>query len=122
MDAIYTKIIRDIKEKSRKGLIAWTPSSHGDTYQANLGKGAIMIMSDDNEYGDSTDSYSQNERIIASLSFLNERGEVFNGIYCFSTLDECNNDLKEIYESAHNSYMQIDETLQSMLDDLNSRK
>lgn len=40
---------------------------------------------------------------------------------CFYEHDEGYEDLKAIYEAAHNNYMQIDETLKSMFDDLNNR-
>lgn len=123
MDSIYANIIQDIKEKSHKRLIGWMSSSYEGVYEANLGKGSIMITFDLAEYEEykSNTKPSSNSPIV-SLSFLNERGEVFKSIDCYSTLDSNFNDLKEIYESAHNNYMKIDETLQSMLDDLNGRK
>lgn len=122
MDTTFNNLIHSIKEKSGKGLIAWFPSSFDNVYQADLGKGAIMIMFVDEDKLPSVNLRIPGSSPIASLSFVNERGEVFNSINCYSTLDECYDDLKEIYESAHNSYMKIDETLQSMFDDLNSRK
>lgn len=122
MDTTFNNLIHNIKEKSGKGLIAWSPSSFDNVYQADLGKGAIMIMFVDEDKLPPVNLRIPGSSPIASLSFVNERGEVFNSINCYSTLDECYDDLKEIYESAHNSYMKIDETLQSMFDDLNSRK
>ena len=122
MDTTFNNLIRGIKEKSRKGLIAWSPSSFDNVYQADLGKGAIMIMFVDEDHQPPVNLEILRSSPIASLSFVNERGEVFNSINCYLSQDEYYDDLKEIYESSHNTYMKIDETLQSMLDDLNGRK
>lgn len=119
MDSTYSRIIWEIKDKSKVGLIAWHPSSYADVYEAQLGKGAITIMHNLNAADGCTTEY---EPPIATLSFLNERGEVFNSIHCYKESDTAYKDLKSIYEYAHNSYMKIDETIQSMFTDLQSRK
>ncbi len=118
MDYIYRRLVDDIRDRSREGKISWSPSSYSGTYQATLGKGVIMIsrdVSDDDNYpADYTPP-------MVSLSFLNERGETFNSINCYTTHDELYDDLMAIYEAANNNYMKIDETLKSMIDDLNNR-
>lgn len=119
IDPTYTSLVNEIKEKTIKGLLPWIPSSYASTYETPLGNGAVTIMFDDARsggFGISSD-YSP----IATLSFYNARGEVFNTISCYLADDEFYADLKAIYDAAYNNYMKIDETLKSMFDDLNSR-
>ena len=118
MDPTYRRLVLDIKDKSERGLIAWTPSSYADTYQANLGKGVITIMHDLDDHPDCPADY---ESPIAVLSFLNERGEIFNSIRCYTALDTDYPLLRDIYDATHSNYLKVDETLQSMFDDLNNR-
>lgn len=117
MDLIYQRLINDIKNKSQEGLISWSPSSYSGTYQATLGKGVIMISRDLNENESYPADYTPP---LASLMFLNERGETFNSINCYTEQDEMYDTLREIYEAANNHYMKIDETIKSMIDDLNN--
>lgn len=115
MDATYARLLSEIKEKSKKGTISWSPSSFVNTFEAPLGTGSIMITHDPNVQLQHCDTP------LASLSFINERGEVFHTIDCQSTLDTEYADLKEIYDSAYENYMKIGETLKSMFDDLKNR-
>ncbi|MDE6338553.1 MAG: hypothetical protein K2K97_02050 [Muribaculaceae bacterium] len=118
MDSTYYRLLKEIKEKSRRGMIAWSPSSYSATFQAPLGKGMITIMFDPELPATLPVDY---DPPVATLSFLNERGETFNSINAFSTKDDYYTDLVEIYTSARNGYMKIDETVQSMFDDLQAR-
>lgn len=115
MDTTYARLLSEIKEKSKKGTISWSPSSFVNTFEAPLGTGSIMITHDTNP------TFQNDSSPIASLSFINERGEVFHSIESMSILDAEYSDLKEIYDSAYENYMKIGETLKSMFDDLKNR-
>ncbi len=117
MEFNYNSLIKEIKEKSYAGLISWVPSSYNSTYQAEVGKGIIMVMLDLEQ-----DNNNPFDEPIASLTFHNDRGEAFHSINCYTFVDPLYEDIKDIYEAAHNSYMKIDETLQSMIEDLNTRR
>lgn len=119
MDARYTLLIDELKRKSKNGLIEWTPTGLIRTYQTKIGNGSITIMFDDSYDAESPVDY---EAPIASMSFFNERKEVFHQINCFCETDKEFEDLKDIYNSAHNNYMKIGETLKSMFTDLSNRK
>ena len=108
MDIVYLTLVEDIKEKSKEGLIEWAPNSFGRSYKAKLGSGAITIT-----YLDPDDESNQvnPDTPILILSFLNYRGDVFNSIYCYRKEDENYNNLMSIYNSAHNNYMKINDTL-----------
>lgn len=116
-DSTYDRLLRQIKKGTKEGRIAWAPGSFVDSYQAPLGKGSVIVT-----IPNLNDSYGIREDVpIATLQFLNERGEIFNTIACCYESDSEYKSLKEIFDNARNSYMQIDETLKSMFDDLESR-
>lgn len=117
MEDQYKWLATEIRLKSQQGLIPWSPSNYQDTYEASLGKGAIIIT-----YNDLSEGYCE-EHPVYTLSFVNERGDVFHSMNAFSK-DQLSPDydlLKDIYEFAHRSYMKIDETLRSMFEDINSK-
>lgn len=116
MDATYHMLVNDIRDKSKKGLITWEPSSFSNSYQATLGNGAIVIT-----HCDDAEIYDNDIPPTLSLSFLNERGDIFHEIKSYTIKDEGYQELDEIFQSAHNTYMKIDETLRSMIQDLHSR-
>ena len=117
MEEQYKKLTEEIRQKSKECLIAWTPSNYNDTYEATLGRGAILI-----EHNEPSEEYYP-ETPVYSLSFLNERGEVFHSIKVFHEFVDTDKFqcLKDIYEYAYKSYMKIDETLKSMFEDINSK-
>lgn len=107
----YIALLKDIKEKSEKGLINWTRGSDPYTYKARLGLGSITIYYNPFDLGDPILDIPPT---ILSLSFINGRGDIFATVSSSGDKDENFEDLMQLYNSAHNNYMKIDETLQSM--------
>lgn len=110
----YSSLAKQIMEISKKNLLIWSPTSYTNTYQAKLGKGAVSVY----YVGDDCSSLNYDE-IVASLTFENERGETFGGIYCKDTTDPDYTTVKGIYDNANDSYMKISDTLKSMMDYIN---
>lgn len=118
MEEQFIRLTEEILSKNKRNLISWSPSNYSSVYQAPLGKGVIMISFDEDGPHSNPEG---NLYPIYSISFINERGEKF---FSFGAIDEDDlyyELLKEIYQTAHSSYMKIDETLKSMFDDLRSR-
>lgn len=100
-----------IRSKSLQHSLEWMPSNYANSYQSDLGNGAIMISFNGEEY-----DIDGNPLPIFNLAFINELGKVFHTIAVYSTTDDKYEMLKDIYDSAYDSYMKTDETYRSMMD------
>ncbi len=118
MDNQYQLLADQIRFESRFNHLTWSPSNYLNTYQTPLGIGTIMIMYDEDAPREAANGYPNP---MYTLSFINERGETFHSLVAIDDADSNYELLKEIYESAHNSYMKIEETLKSMFDDIFKR-
>ena len=100
-----------IRSKSLQYSLDWSPSNYANFYQTALGNGVILISfsEDDVDFN--------GERVPElSLSFINERGQTVHTIAAYTQFDAEYEMLKDIYESAYDSYMKTDETYRSMMD------
>lgn len=118
MEEQYINLAEQILNKSKRNLISWNRGNYDDTYQTALGKGVIMISFDNKEPRFDPEG---NQYPLYSLSFINEKGETFYSIYSVDKDDAYYDLLDKIYKQAHSSYMKIEETLKSMIDDLMNR-
>lgn len=114
----YVQLAIEILAKSKRDLIAWGPSNYANTYQAPLGKGIIMITFDSDSPSYDPDG---NQFPMLNLSFINARGETFHSLTAYDEKSTYYELLRNIYVQAHSSYMMIDDTFKSMMDDLRSR-
>lgn len=108
----FEKLAGIIRTKSIQDALIWSPSNYVNSYQTTLGIGEVLITfnEEEPEYGDPIPEYS--------LSFINERGETIYSIDAYLSSDKEYDMLKDIYESAHDSYMRTEDTLKSMFDDI----
>lgn len=117
MDIKYQTIIEKIRNNSSKGLISWTPGSYASTYYANIGNGSVSVFHDTEPDPMLPVGFPSP---IGVIKFMNSRGEEFKSFQVFYTTDEDYELIRDMYDIAHNSYMMIDETLRSMIDDLDN--
>lgn len=110
----FLRLARLVREKTKRNAINWVPGSVVNSYQSSLGKGGILIIYDEEEFPLPDGSFNP----LIQLSFLNERGDFIGSVNCETIKDENYELLKEIYDSAENTYKKIDETIKSMYDDL----
>ncbi len=107
----FLDLTKRIYDKTKHNLINWTPGSSLNSYQAVLGNGAILIWINE-QYPEDYD------KPLIGLTFINDRGECIGTVNCYSSSDSDYEILNQIYSSAVNNYMKIDETIKSMYDDL----
>lgn len=100
-----------IRSKSLQHSLEWTPSNYANSYQSDLGNGVILISFSEEEY-----DINGVQIPVFTLAFINERGNTFHTIAVYSSSDEKFEMLKDIYDSAYDSYMKTDETYRSMMD------
>lgn len=125
----FKKLAEEILKKSKQNLLPWHPGNYTGCYETGLGQGAVVILHNTlstDFYGNPIDD--EDSPPTYSLSFLNQRGDSIGSLdtYIYEkanipSLDAEFSLLKEIYETAHNSYMMTDETLKSMFEDLLSK-
>lgn len=112
----FESLARMIKSKSTQQALDWSASNYANAYQTPLGTGIIMIShSEDNGY------YGSEPIPQYSLAFINEFGVTFHTIDAYLSTDPEYEMLKEIYDSAYDSYMKTDETYKSMVRDIMSK-
>lgn len=104
-------IAEKIRDNTKSGQLTWTPSTRAKTYKAKVGNGTVTITYS----SDPMNPFAKTGEMI----FLNERGDSI-GALNFSYLNPGKIEplIEEIYKLAENSYLKIDETLQSMLSSL----
>ncbi|MBD5206047.1 MAG: hypothetical protein HDS84_06685 [Bacteroidales bacterium] len=113
MEQRYKTLASEILSKVDK--LQWKRSNYADSYEVSLGKGTVIIINN---------KQRQRENPFLNLPlydlrFLNERGEVVYSIEANNTvLDENKALLEDLYNKAYHTYMQTEETLRSMFDDL----
>lgn len=107
----FENLAKLIRSKSLQYSLDWSPSNYANSYQSTLGNGTILIT-----YNEETDGYNGEQIPEFTLSFINERGETIHAINTFLKSDSQYELLKDIYESAYDSYMKTDDTYRSMMD------
>lgn len=114
-DRRYIELARLIIEKTNERKVSWQPSSSNHTYQAIIGMGAVLVY---------LDLYANNgciegiESPIGYISFLNNRRESIHNITVFNEDDENFAIIQDLYNQARESYLNTDETIKSMFDEL----
>lgn len=109
----FEHLAKIIKSKSQQQVLEWSASNYANAYQSPLGKGVIMITHNQEDGG-----YISEPIPEYSLAFINELGVTFHTIDAYLSSDEDYQMLKDIYESAYDSYMRTDETYKSMMEDI----
>ncbi|MDE5886081.1 MAG: hypothetical protein K2H46_00675 [Muribaculaceae bacterium] len=112
----FEQLARMIKSKSQQKALEWSASNYANAYQSPLGKGVILITHNEDE-----GSYGTDPIPVYSLAFINELGVTFHTIDAYLSSDPQYEMLKDIYESAYDSYMRTDDTYNSMMSDILSK-
>lgn len=105
-----SKIAEILRVKTQQKTLSWTPTNSVDTYELNLGKGYVLISKPSDPF----------DTCLYNLEFLNSSRERIGYLIALSEEDPDYPLLKDIFVNAENSYLQIDETLMSMLNVLES--
>lgn len=116
MEHRYRMLAEEIRNKASR--LDWNPSNYSNSYELSLGTGHVVITNNN-------DLLTHNPLAVLpaySLRFLNERGQTVHSIESDKTrADENKELLEDIYNKANNAYMQTEETLRSMLDDISNK-
>lgn len=106
-----------IKENTISGKLTWTKSGETDTYRTKVGIGLVSVKKEQpNTIFPTLTPFAK----VATLDFMNDRGQVIGSISCDSTMDSNYELVSSIYDLARNSSLKIDDTLESMFDDLDT--
>lgn len=97
-----------IKEKTLTGELDWKPSTRAYTYKSTIGSGFVTVTCQDET------------SLYCEILFFNDRGELIGKLESKGTNigGEYRNLIREIYDLAKNSYLKIDDTLNSMFSSL----
>lgn len=116
MEQRYRSLAEDIRRKASR--LEWKRSNYDDSFELSLGKGTVIISNNEKILEEDFDANIP----LYSLQFLNGRGETITVIETDgSYVDENKPLLEDIYQQAFNTYMQTEETLRSMMDDLSTK-
>lgn len=106
----YSKLIRGLKEKSRLGKALWQKTSRDDEFILHLDSGTV-----------STDLWDNNGNKTVDFVIRNDRGDVVGNIEYNNFEGAYYEELLELHSLARDSYYRTDETIKSMLDELDNK-